>query len=77
MGKRITIMLDDDAADLLLVLAGSPRKQGELVSELIRTAARKATPDVKFEAIQEQVERLAGELDTLRAGLKALERVRE
>jgi len=36
MAKRMNIALDDDAADLLLTLAGSPRKQGEYLSGLIR-----------------------------------------
>ena len=32
-------MLDNDAAELLLKLAGGPRKQGDYVSRLIRAVA--------------------------------------
>ena len=39
-GKQLVkLMLDADAARLLLELAGSSRKQGEYVSRLIRAAA--------------------------------------
>jgi len=39
-GKQLVkLMLDTDSARLLLELAGSPRKQGEYVSKLIRAAA--------------------------------------
>lgn len=42
----VKLVLDTDAAALLPQLAGSPRKQGEYVSKLIREAAarRNATP---------------------------------
>ncbi len=40
MTKRVNMMLDDDAAELLPQLAGSSRKQGEFLSGLIRAAAQ-------------------------------------
>ncbi len=43
MTKRMNIALEDDAADLLLTLAGSPRKQGEYLSSLIRAAYAQPT----------------------------------
>ena len=39
MPKRLTITLEDDAAELLPRLAASPRKQGEFLSRLVRNAA--------------------------------------
>lgn len=36
MGERLTVVLDDGASELLLRLAGSSRKQGEYLSQLIR-----------------------------------------
>ncbi len=44
MTKRMNIALEDDAAEMLLRLAGSPRKQGDFLSNLIRTAAHTALP---------------------------------
>ena len=39
MGRRVTLIFDDDEIDHILVkLAGSQRKRGQYVSELIRTA---------------------------------------
>jgi hypothetical protein len=37
--REVKLTLDADAADLLLQLAGSSRRQGEYVSKLIRAAA--------------------------------------
>ncbi len=36
--REVKLMLDTEAAAMLLALAGSPRKQGEYVSRLIRAA---------------------------------------
>lgn len=36
--REVKLMLDAEAAAMLLELAGSPRKQGEYVSRLIRAA---------------------------------------
>ena len=63
MGKRVTVVMDDDAAELLLHLAGSSRKQGLFLSELIRTAA----------AAQAVTGQAAGsELESLRQALQGL-----
>src|SRR5689334_5666783 len=40
--KEVKLSLDADAAALLLQLAGSQRKQGEYVSNLIRAVAKQA-----------------------------------
>lgn len=42
MARRLNVMLDDDAAALLVQLAGGERKQGAYLSSLIRTAAHAA-----------------------------------
>jgi hypothetical protein len=63
MAKRLMTVLDDDAAELLIALAGSPRKQGEFLSALIRS-----------EAQRRRAETLPAELDGLRRELTALER---
>jgi prevent-host-death family protein len=39
MSKRVTVIMDDDAAELLAQLAGSTRKQGAYLSSLIRVVA--------------------------------------
>lgn len=73
--KRLTINLDADAADLLPVLAGSPRKQGEFLSNLIRAASagqgilQQATPGAEVESLRLQVLGLASELRSLRDDL--------
>lgn len=43
---RITLVLDSDAADLLLKLAGGSRQRGRLVSRLVRKEAQDNNPDV-------------------------------
>lgn len=63
MAKRLMTVLDDDAAELLIELAGSPRKQGEFLSALIRS-----------EAQRRRAESLPTEVDALRRDLSALER---
>ena len=45
--REVKLTLDADAAELLLQLAGGPRKQGEFVSKLIRAAASR--PDLLSE----------------------------
>ncbi|MDQ2807843.1 MAG: hypothetical protein M3Z04_13190 [Chloroflexota bacterium] len=66
MAKRINMMLDDDAADLLPQLAGSSRKQGEFLSNLIRAAAQQAqspVPDPALAELGRQVLRLVEQAD--------------
>ena len=66
MTKRVNMMLDDDAADLLPQLAGSPRKQGEFLSRLIRAAAQQPQsplPDPALTELGRQVVRLVEQSD--------------
>ena len=62
--QSVTLALDADAAALLIHLAGSPRKQGALVSRLIRERAGHA-PDLA------RLTELERELALLRARLTA------
>lgn len=38
MGERVTIVLDDGISEKLVELAGSSRKQGDFLSDLVRAA---------------------------------------
>ena len=38
VGERLTVVVDDGVSAMLVSLAGSPRKQGAYLSQLIRTA---------------------------------------
>lgn len=58
--KKVTIALDDDVAALLVQLAGSPRKQGEYISKLLRAQTQPG-------ALLGEVARMEGELARLRA----------
>lgn len=42
MARRLNVMIDDDAAALLIRLAGGERKQGAYLSQLIRATAASA-----------------------------------
>jgi hypothetical protein len=53
------LMLDEDAAALLIQLAGGPRKQGEYLSRLIRAQAQPG-------ALYQELSRLEAELARLR-----------
>lgn len=48
MVKRLTVSIDDEAGELLMQLAGSPRRQGEVLEGLIR--ARAAAPPAVIDA---------------------------
>lgn len=61
-GKRdVKLALDEDAADMLLELAGGPRKQGDFVSQLVRAAYEQRhtdEPDLRAQ-VAEVMRRLA------------------
>ena len=66
MSKRITVMLDDEAAEILPRLAGGARKQGEFLSRLIHAAAnREPEPGPSdLETLRVQVRGIISELQT-------------
>ncbi len=57
-----TVKLDPDAAELLITLAGSPRKQGEYLSELIRRAAREQTVEARVRALEAELTALKADM---------------
>jgi len=58
-----------DAAELLLTLAGSPRKQGAYLSGLIRAAAAvrlmNTAPKEEYESLQQEMQDLRARVDRL------------
>ncbi len=75
MSKRITVMLDDEAAAMLPRLAGGARKQGEFLSRLIHAAVnQQAEPGPSdVEILRVQVRGIIGELQNINARLVTLE----
>jgi hypothetical protein len=57
-----TVFLDEDAAELLIQLAGGPRKQGEYLSDLLRREARKDPLAVQVETLSREAARLRADL---------------
>jgi hypothetical protein len=57
-----TLKLDEDAAALLIQLAGSERKQGEFVSALIREKARQDPLLARLAQMEEELARLRLEI---------------
>jgi hypothetical protein len=55
-------MFDEDAAVLLLQVAGDPRKQGLYLSELIRRAAREQTVAARIRAQARELARLKADI---------------
>ena len=63
MGNRVTLILDDGIDEMLVDLAGSQRKRGQYVSELVRIAwAARQTQDQPVD------------VQALALGLKVVER---
>ena len=78
MPKRITISVDDDAADQLVEMAGSPRRQGDFVSKLIRSVYENREAggtDMASETLKLQMTGVVAELNQVRGRLAALERL--
>ena len=63
-----TIYFDKDAAELLLQLAGGPRKAGEYLSELIRQAARQQTVEARIRALEQELARLKADVGVQTTG---------
>jgi hypothetical protein len=55
-------MFDEDAAVLLLRVAGDPRKQGLYLSELIRRVAREQTVAARIRAQARELARLKADI---------------
>lgn len=78
MGDRVTVVLDDGIADLLIELAGSSRKQGGYLSKLIRAAHENAgalnSEIANYEGLRLQVLGLAGQQKAVEGRLLQIER---
>ena len=78
MGERITVVLDDGTGDMLLRLAGSSRKQGEFLSNLIRAAWEGSRAmggnELDREALRLQLMGLTGQVKMLEGRLLTVER---
>ncbi len=73
--KRITIGIDEEAAALLPMLAGSNRKQGVYLSALIHQAAARQeepVPGPRLDSLQIQVQSIWDELARLQARVQEL-----
>jgi hypothetical protein len=75
MSKRITVMLDDEAAEVLPRLAGGARKQGEFLSRLIHQAINQEPESgpSDLETLRLQVRGIIGELQNINSRLVTLE----
>lgn len=82
MPKRISITLDDDAAQLLPKLAaraGKPHRAGQYLSDLLRTAAEQAdiapidqAEPMDVDALNRRLQKLAREMAAIKADVIAL-----
>src|SRR4051794_41059756 len=74
MLRRVSVQMDADAADLLVKLAGSPRRQGEYLSELVRAAASGQAnhEDAQLATLRRQAINVANDLTRHAGELAAL-----
>ena len=56
------LWLEEDAAALLIQLAGGPRKQGDYLTALIREQARHPTLHARIASLAEELRRLQAEV---------------
>ena len=57
-----TLMLDEDAAAILLKLAGGPRLRGKYLSDLLRREERKDPLAAQVDALRRELARVEAEL---------------
>ena len=62
MKRKVELMLDEDAADLLTQLAGGERKRGTFMSALIREKARQGPLLNRLAQMEEELARLRVEI---------------
>lgn len=74
MAERLNLSVDDGVGDILSALAGSERRRGQYLSDLIRgMAATSGQPGLDNAMLQAAVQGLAGQLRTVDARLIATE----
>ena len=77
MSIRLNLLVDDDIPDMLTALAGSERKRGQKVSELVRAvyeSREKALTGGELARIQNELAGVAGKLKEHEGRLLQLER---
>ena len=80
MSIRLNLLVDDDIPDMLTALAGSERKRGKKVSELVRAvyeSREKALTGGELARIQNELAGVAGKLKEHESRLLQLERARQ
>jgi len=80
MSIRLNLLVDDDIPDMLTALAGSERKRGQKVSELVRAvyeSREKALTGGELARIQNELAGVAGKLKEHESRLLQLERARQ
>lgn len=75
MSKRINVMIDDDAYDMLMTMADSVNKRGKLIGGLIRAAyeSGQANAAVDAETLRLQLAGLAGTVRQLEGRVVTVE----
>lgn len=78
MPKRVTMHLDEDAAARLVEMAGSQRKQGEFVSQIVNAMYENretgGAPNFVSEDLRLKMTGVVAELGEMRSRLAMLER---
>ena len=77
MSIRLNLLVDDDIPDMLTALAGSERKRGQKVSELVRAvyeSREKALTGGELARIENELAGVAGKLKEHEGRLLQLER---
>ena len=68
--RRIALYIDADAIELLGRLAPPPNKRGQYVSDLIRRAAREAGEMPAEPDLEQEVARLAAQLEAVKRRIR-------
>lgn len=79
MSKRLTIIIDDEAAARLLELAGSQRRQGEYIAKMVNAVYENhqaGGTNLAAEDLRLKMLGMVAELGEMRSRVVALERVR-
>lgn len=80
MSIRLNLLVDDDIPEMLTALAGSERKRGQKVSELVRAvyeSQQKASTGGELARIENELAGVAAKLKEHEGRLLALERGRQ
>jgi hypothetical protein len=75
MSKRLAVFVDDDIPDKLLALADGPRKQGDFLSVLVRSAweHQQVSRGATLDSLRLQMVGVIAELQELKGRIAAIE----